>query len=352
MTAIEFKEHVLRLMYADLRAAISDNYAPERFSIDGVDRSSDFYVDKHVFYLDWFISHVDAIYASYERLADQASRDLYVEILRYRLSGHQHVRIKSRVPALAGDVRLFKSVFTGEPSTFELAGMFGRLVHYDNEWQGSRYAVDTIKDALIYPLVYRQYYFERDGVVVRPEPGDFVIDGGACLGDTSIVFSNTVGPLGQVYAFDPVQCHVDVCAHNFAKATHDNITIFPYGVSDRTADLPAVQLDSYSPGFRDQENRMPLRRIDDLVIDKTITRIDFIKLDVEGSEMAALRGALASIHRFRPKLAISIYHEPNDFYRVLDLIDEQRLGYRFFIDHHTIWDEETILYAIASPATL
>jgi hypothetical protein len=73
-------------------------------------------------------------------------------------------------------------------------------------------------------------------------------------------------------------------------------------------------------------------------------------MDVEGSEMAGLAGAAGALRRFRPKLAISLYHVPDDFFRIQSFIDDLRLGYRFYIDHHTIWEEETVLYAIAEAA--
>ena len=51
-----------------------------------------------------------------------------------------------------------------------------------------------------------------------------------------------------------------------------------------------------------------------------IEKINFLKLDVEGSEMATLRGARNSIDRFKPKLAISIYHKPDDFFEIINYI--------------------------------
>jgi hypothetical protein len=82
-----------------------------------------------------------------------------------------------------------------------------------------------------------------------------------------------------------------------------------------------------------------------LVIGGEIERIDYIKMDIEGAEVGALRGALASIHKFRPKLALSIYHRPDDFFAIGNLIFELGLGYKMYIDHHSTWDEETVLYA-------
>jgi hypothetical protein len=85
--------------------------------------------------------------------------------------------------------------------------------------------------------------------------------------------------------------------------------------------------------------------IDDLVESKGISRVDFIKMDIEGSELKALQGALNTIKRDRPKMAICIYHRLVDFVDIPEFILSLNLGYSFYIRHYTIYDEETILYA-------
>jgi hypothetical protein len=67
----------------------------------------------------------------------------------------------------------------------------------------------------------------------------------------------------------------------------------------------------------------------------------------EGSELSALKGAETSIRRWRPKLAISLYHRPEDFFSIPLRIDSLSVGYNFFLDHYSIHNEETVLYAAA-----
>ena len=76
-----------------------------------------------------------------------------------------------------------------------------------------------------------------------------------------------------------------------------------------------------------------------------VPRLDFIKMDIEGSELSALRGAESSIRRWQPKLAISLYHRPEDFFSIPLWIDALGVGYRLFLDHYSIHNEETVLYA-------
>ena len=74
---------------------------------------------------------------------------------------------------------------------------------------------------------------------------------------------------------------------------------------------------------------------------------DFIKMDIEGAERVALAGATQTLRRFRPRLAISVYHRVDDIWAVPIWLGGLGLGYRFYLDHYTIHHEETVLYAVA-----
>lgn len=84
--------------------------------------------------------------------------------------------------------------------------------------------------------------------------------------------------------------------------------------------------------------------IDQLVSEQQIDRVDFIKMDIEGAELNALKGAEAVIRKFKPTLAIALYHRVEDFYQIPGWINNLGLGYHFYIGHYTIHQEETILF--------
>jgi hypothetical protein len=52
------------------------------------------------------------------------------------------------------------------------------------------------------------------------------------------------------------------------------------------------------------------------------------------------------LKRFKPKLAIALYHKPEDFWTIPDFLQSLDLGYRFYLGHYTIFEYETVLYAI------
>lgn len=72
----------------------------------------------------------------------------------------------------------------------------------------------------------------------------------------------------------------------------------------------------------------------------------FIKMDLEGAELMALEGAAFTIKKYKPRLAICIYHNPMDIYRIPLLLMSYRDDYVFYIRHYTTCIYETVLYAI------
>jgi FkbM family methyltransferase len=91
--------------------------------------------------------------------------------------------------------------------------------------------------------------------------------------------------------------------------------------------------------------------IDDWVRQRALPRVDFIKLDVEGVELDALRGAEKTIRTFRPRIAVSVYHREDDLISIPAFLNSLNCGYKLLLDHFTIYNEETILFADPKVAT-
>lgn len=72
----------------------------------------------------------------------------------------------------------------------------------------------------------------------------------------------------------------------------------------------------------------------------------FVKMDVEGAELEALRGAENTIRKYKPKLAICIYHRKEDINTIPAIILKYNADYRLYIRHYSQWGSETVLYAI------
>ena len=89
--------------------------------------------------------------------------------------------------------------------------------------------------------------------------------------------------------------------------------------------------------------------IDEFVEQNKIPKIDFIKLDIEGAELNALKGGAKSIKKFRPKLAICLYHSYADYVDIPIFLHELLPNYEFYFDHFTLGRYESILFARPKP---
>lgn len=234
-------------------------------------------------------------------------------------------------------------------SSFPIIGAFGQLKHFDFNYRGKRYIADC--KSLRAPLFRGQYFFEDGEFHVKPEESDFVVDAGACFGDTAVVFGKAVGSNGKVFAFDPVEDHLKISKLNAEQNPDCNIQVMPFGLGDTESNTDPIKLGTYSPGFRSDSNEVPLRYLDGLVISGLIPKVDFIKMDIEGAELAALKGATGSIRKFRPKLAISLYHKHNDLFEIPLYIANEFPFYEMYLEHYSIHNEETVLYCKESKAT-
>ena len=67
-------------------------------------------------------------------------------------------------------------------------------------------------------------------------------------------------------------------------------------------------------------------------------------MDIEGAELAALQGAMQTISKFKPKLAISIYHHFDDYQSIINYIAGLNIYQNMVVGHYTIHREETVLY--------
>jgi FkbM family methyltransferase len=130
-------------------------------------------------------------------------------------------------------------------------------------------------------------------------PGDAVIDAGAAIGDHTIAYMEKVGASGVVHAFECNSDMLECLIHNCPLAM-----IYPVALSDKDGTLGFTE----EPGnaganFTTQyltETKVPCRTLDSY----SLPRVDFIKWDIEGSEVRALNGARETIARCRPRMIV------------------------------------------------
>lgn len=136
--------------------------------------------------------------------------------------------------------------------------------------------------------------------------GDVVIDAGAFVGDHTIAYSRAVGATGVVHAFEPNPVAYICLQHNMN--TCGNVVLHNVGLSDRDGFVPLSGNNGNYGGCYAGEHMkiadVQLQTLDDIFRDAAW--VDFIKLDIEGCEAHALRGAEQLIKRFHPKMVIEV----------------------------------------------
>ncbi|ACL59180.1 FkbM family methyltransferase [Methylobacterium nodulans] len=335
-----FRLHVCQRLIDALNRRESGN-VDKAYPPIGVTVSKSAFAETCARFLAFLTSNWEGMARTFGRLEDAASRQLLVDLLLFRALGHRRVRLASNVPAY-WEARWRSEAMPAEPSEFATKPGGIHLLRFAVPGEDRTLTLDCLRANIFFTFLLRQYHFTRDGVTVRPEVGDYVVDAGACFGDTAVDFAQTVGEAGRVHCFDPVEMHLRILNRNIARNGLSNVLVFPTGLSDHDQD-GSLAPDCIDPGFAGT-GAVPFRSLDGLMAEGTLPRVDFIKMDIEGHELSALRGAERMIRTFRPKLAISLYHRWSDYFEIPDFIAGLDLGYRFFLHNYTISDGETVLY--------
>lgn len=148
--------------------------------------------------------------------------------------------------------------------------------------------------------------------------GDIALDCGANVGTTTMHLLRMGA--AKVVAIEPSPRNVEALHRNFAKEIEEGrVIVYPKGVWDKDDILPLTLNDDTSAmdsvvmsrGFT-KTVEVPLTTIDELVAELGLEHVDFIKLDTEGAEKPALRGARETIAKYHPRFEISVDHLPED----------------------------------------
>ena len=173
---------------------------------------------------------------------------------------------------------------------------------------------------------------------------EIFIDAGGFNGDTTVKFAKTTGGrYKQIYVFEPNQKLSSECRTNLADLT--NCMIIQKGVWDSKQVLRFVEAEEGSRIVDEMEDLSEIETdtIDDVLEGKPAT---YIKMDVEGAEINALKGARKTICKYKPKLAISVYHKRDDIWEIPMLLLRYNPEYRFYLRVYSFTGNDTVLYAL------
>src|SRR5688572_9449958 len=162
-------------------------------------------------------------------------------------------------------------------------------------------------------------------------PDMVFIDVGANQGEYSLFAAKRLTK-GRVIAFEPLPSIRTVFEENIRLNNFSNIKIFEAGLSDKKGTLEIHEVEDEHEGLAtfflgDRKSKksfkVPLVKLDEIADGREFTRIDFIKIDIEGGELNALRGAQNTIRRFKPAIMLEINEETYlaAGYRTQDILD-------------------------------
>lgn len=195
----------------------------------------------------------------------------------------------------------------------------------------------------------RAYYFTctfdllqyRYKDIVQVDKGDIFFDIGACFGDTAKWASRNGA--SEIYSFEMDFLNIEV----LEKYKVDTINIIKKAVGSSNKKIRLTR-SSNNPGASkinpaSQQLDIEMITLDDFCKEKNILP-DFIKMDIEGSELDALKGAKQTLIKKRPKLAICLYHKYQDMLEIPLYLKEIVPDYNFYCKKsHPIY--EFILFA-------
>lgn len=235
---------------------------------------------------DWFRAEKDNMLKAYSLFEDALSKEVYVEVVCNRIAPHFALR------------------------------RFEDLNERDTYWK-------------LLNLTEREY----------------LVDAGAFDGDSCRSFIKAAaGHFEAIYAYELEENNFNkLKSYADSTAVNNKIFCFLKGLSDCAK---MVSINGSGEGAAVKGGEVGSTRLVSLDEDLAGQRVSIIKMDIEGSEMDALKGASHIISAQKPKMAISVYHHFSDLWNVPLLLKKYNSDYRFMLRHYSDYVWDTLCLAI------
>lgn len=302
--------------------------------------------------LMYVLENLDSLEDFYHLLRGDYSKQLLIELLKFRILGEKHVRLPLNDKKYWDKRRSIDKTYLKKRQTLRVgAPLNWYLNHYQLQGLSGTLNMHAHSLNILNTFMLEQYAYQKGTSTIRVQSGDVVIDGGGGWGDTALDFADKTGSKGKVYCFEFVPDNLEILRRNISLNQHlaNSIKVVPKALWEKSGEIVEYSVKGPGTSLADNNEQGTLQvstlSIDDLVEQEGMTRVDYIKLDIEGSELRALQGAEKTIRTFRPKLAIALYHKKEDFVVIPDYLNKLSLQYELFLDHFSIHEEETVLFA-------
>lgn len=328
----------------------------------------------------------------YEHMQDDLSKFIFSQRILFSLTGNLDY-INNITCLLPEQKELKRLEGTGENYIFG-AGMYGEYIYHtiNHKWQGfidndkmlwenkkfglpiiapadiprgarvfiaSKFYTKSIKEQLekfgfkddqifdcsseLIKLSNQKQYFDLPDLYCVED--EVFADVGSFDGNSALCFAKwTKDKYKHIYSFEPDMNNITRVNESLATLIANNrATVIKKGLWSETAELSFVAEGTINSCIGKGENKIHVVSLDTLDFADEIT---FIKMDIEGAEKRAIEGAKEILRNHKPKLAICIYHKPEDVFEIPQLILKYQPNYKFYIRHYTLGPSDTVLYAI------
>lgn len=165
------------------------------------------------------------------------------------------------------------------------------------------------------PFQYK-YYFQLFFEYYLPKTGDGCIDAGGFNGHVALLISALVGNQGKVFPFEPDIRNLEKCERNISLNKSENIQLISKGLWSKNTQISffsdaSVASSVFYRSGSCVETTIEVTSIDEFIQSQDIKRLDFIKMNIEGSEIEALKGAMWTLRNLKPKIAVTADHTIN-----------------------------------------
>ena len=275
-------------------------------------------------FFNYFQANKEKFLQVYNSLSDTYSKKIFTKLINFRLNLLNFERL----------------------SLLDLPTSYETQIAYENNAKNFLSDLeliddDQLKNHIAFALSLNSYsYFD----IVTPSKCKSIINAGA-YNTTSVAFS-ILSPNAKIYAFEPQR---DIHKDNVALSKiFPNIVPLNYGVWSETKQISFMMNEDYQTASaisKEGDCVVDAISIDDFFEKYEVEKIDFIKMDIEGAELDALKGAKNVIQTQMPDLAISIYHKPEDLVLIPLYIKKLVPKYKIYIDHKYYNYTETLCFA-------
>ncbi|MBN2524910.1 MAG: FkbM family methyltransferase [Deltaproteobacteria bacterium] len=226
----------------------------------------------------------------------------------------------------------------------QAAKLFSDKASLDAYWGIIRFRASLCASQLM-TANYREYLHPR----ALPQIDGVIVDGGAWHGDSVETYLENTRYSCHIFSFEPEHRNFLALTDKIkALGAKENITPVQQGLWSDTTTLSFATDNINSMEFSvstQGDMIVEVTSLDDFFLERD-NFPTMIKMDIEGAEIQAIKGAVGLIQKYKPVLQICVYHQYNDLWEIPLLIHSINPLYTFYLGHHSQTIVDTVLYAV------